>query len=85
MGDQAQHIRERIMDQIPDTIHKLQEVDSGPIQILGDTPSSLLDPGDYLGSIRPSVSKAQCSIRNCRPDVQTRFLAVNVYLSLIHI
>ncbi|KAJ5416136.1 hypothetical protein N7465_004831 [Penicillium sp. CMV-2018d] len=80
MGDQAQNIRERIMDQIPDTIHKLlQEVDSGPIRILGDTPTSLLDPGDYLGSIRPFVSKAQCSIRNCRPDAQTRFLAVNVY------
>ena len=45
MGDQAQHTRQRIMDQIQDTIHKfLQEIDSKSTRILGKTPNCLLDP-----------------------------------------
>ncbi|OQD68836.1 hypothetical protein PENDEC_c030G03370 [Penicillium decumbens] len=80
MGDQGEHIRERIMNQIPDTIRDfLQQAASTPIRILGDTPNSLLISGDYLGSIRPFVSKTQSSIRDCCPDAQTRFLTVNIY------
>lgn len=80
MEDQTQHMRDRIMNQIPGTICSLfREVDSKPIRILGDTPNRLLDSGDYLGSIHPFISKAQKSIRDCRPDIETRFLAVDVY------
>ncbi|KAK1139213.1 hypothetical protein N8T08_001208 [Aspergillus melleus] len=67
------------MNQIPDTISKLlDELDTQPIRILGDTPTSFLDPGDYLGSIGPFVWKAECAIHACRPDLQTRFLAMNM-------
>ncbi|CAG8947623.1 unnamed protein product [Penicillium salamii] len=80
MEDQTQHLRNLIINQIPDTIHNLlQEVDSGPIRILGDTPNSLLDSRDYLGSIQPFISKVQNSIHDCRPEIETRFLAMNVY------
>ncbi|EKV05142.1 hypothetical protein PDIG_38410 [Penicillium digitatum PHI26] len=75
-----QQIRERIMGQISDTIKSfLQSVDSSPIRILGDVPNSILDSRDYLGSIRPFVSKVEGSLRKDRPDNQTSFLAVNIY------
>ena len=80
MDDSKQKIRERIICHIPDVIQCfLQTVDSTPIRILGDTPNSLLDPRDYLGSIRPFVSNLEDSIRESRPDSQTRFLAVKIY------
>ncbi|CAG8107628.1 unnamed protein product [Penicillium salamii] len=79
MEDQT-HLRDLIINQIPDTIHNLlQEVDSSPIRILGDTPNSLLDSRDYLESIQPFIPKIQNSIYDYRPDIETRFLAVNVY------
>lgn len=73
MGDQA---NKRIMDQIPDTILKLlQEVDPRPVRILGGTPNSLLDPGDYLGfntsiCVKGSVFYSQVSSRS--PDSFSR-------------
>lgn len=57
----------------------LQAVDSTAIRILGDTPNSILDPKDYLGSIRVFVSTVESTIRRFRPDSQTSFLAVNIY------
>ncbi|KAJ5924423.1 hypothetical protein N7466_008610 [Penicillium verhagenii] len=79
MADQASQIREQIMNQIPSTIHKFLQGVSTPIRILGDTPNSLLDSGDYLASLRPFVSKTESSIRDCCPDIQTCFIAVNIY------
>ncbi|CAG8378940.1 unnamed protein product [Penicillium salamii] len=77
MEDQT-HLRDLIINQIPDTIHNLlQEVDLSPIRILGDTPNSLLDSRYYLESIQPFISQTQNSIHHYRPDIETRFLAVN--------
>ncbi|KAJ5213356.1 hypothetical protein N7449_000525 [Penicillium cf. viridicatum] len=80
MDDSKQKIREQIISHIPDVIqYFLRTVDSTPIRILGDTPNSLLDPGNYLGSIRPFVSNLEDAIRESRPDSQTCFLAVKIY------
>ncbi|QKX63326.1 uncharacterized protein TRUGW13939_10496 [Talaromyces rugulosus] len=80
MEDSKQQIREHIMDQIPDTIKNfLQTVDPAAIRILGDTPNSVLDSRDYLGSIRPFVSAVERSLRQHRLDNQTSFLAVSIY------
>ncbi|KAJ5958321.1 uncharacterized protein N7479_005471 [Penicillium vulpinum] len=80
MEGSRQQTRESILGQIPDTIQSfLQTVDTRAIRILGDTPNSVLDPGDYLGSVRPFVSKVESSLRQHCPDNQTSFLAVNIY------
>ncbi|KAL1974660.1 hypothetical protein VTN31DRAFT_4864 [Thermomyces dupontii] len=73
-------IRDSIIGQIPDLITSLLDtIGSAATRILGDTPNSLLDPSDYLGSIRPFVSRIEESLHDLRPDIQTRFLALNVY------
>ncbi|GLA55911.1 hypothetical protein CBS76997_11395 [Aspergillus niger] len=75
-----EQMRIMIMDQIHDTMRKfLNEADSAPIRILGDTPTKILDSKDYLKSISAFVEKVQESVRECRRNVQTRFLAVNIY------
>lgn len=56
MEDSKQQIRERIISHIPNLIQDLLEtVDSTPIQIPGDTPNSVLDPGDYLRSTHLAI------------------------------
>ncbi|PWY96314.1 hypothetical protein BO94DRAFT_541149 [Aspergillus sclerotioniger CBS 115572] len=80
MGDSKHLIREHIIDQIPRIIFELlQKVDSTAIRILGDTPTSVLDPGDYLKSIRPFVSKIQDCVHESYPEYKTCFLSVNIY------
>ncbi|KGO67137.1 hypothetical protein PITC_020430 [Penicillium italicum] len=80
MNDYKQQSREHIMSQIPNTIQNfLQTFDSTAIRILGDTPNSILDSEDYLGSIRVFVSTVESALRRFRPDIQTKFLAVNIY------
>lgn len=80
MDESKQRMREHIMSQIPETISNfLDGVGSTPIRILGDTPNSALDPEEYLESVRPFVSKVEESIRQHRPDAETRFVAVNIY------
>lgn len=80
MEESKQQTRERILSQIPETINNfLDTVDSTAIRILGDTPNSVLDPEEYLESVRPFVSKVEESIHQHRPDAQTRFLAFSIY------
>ncbi|XRM43591.1 hypothetical protein ABZX51_006754 [Aspergillus tubingensis] len=75
-----EQIRVMIMDQIHHVMRKfLSEVDSAPIRILGDTPTKILDSKDFLKSISVFVEKVQDSVRECRGNDQTRFLAVNIY------
>jgi hypothetical protein len=73
-------IRVLIMNKVRDTIRDfLDGVGPTPIRILGDTPTKILDPKDYLKSITAFVTEVQNSVGEFRPDIQTRFLAVNVY------
>ncbi|PLN84112.1 hypothetical protein BDW42DRAFT_163661 [Aspergillus taichungensis] len=75
-----EQLRDLIMNQIHGTIKDfLKGVDSTPIRILGDTPTRILDSGDYLRSISEFAMKVQASVRECRQDSQARFLAVNIY------
>ncbi|RAL06175.1 uncharacterized protein BO80DRAFT_2922 [Aspergillus ibericus CBS 121593] len=80
MDDSTQRIREHIIRQIRVVLFKfLPDVGSGPIRILGDTPNSILDPKDYLGSIRPFVSEVQNCLHEHHPNNEARFVAVNIY------
>jgi hypothetical protein len=81
MVESKQQARERIMGEVPDLIRKLLETvqDSTAMRILGDTPNSILDSEDYLGSIRPFVSKVEESLREHCPGSQTTFLAATIY------
>lgn len=47
-------------------------------RLFSDTPTAILDSDDYLKSILPFVTKAQESVNNCRPNAETRFLAVRI-------
>lgn len=49
------------------------------MRILGDTPNSILDPKDYLGSIRPFVTKIQNCVHEFNANIKTCFIAVNIY------
>ena len=69
------------MAQIPRIMFEfLQELHSeDAVRILGDIPNSVLDPRDYLESIRPFVLKVQHCLREYRAGCETRFVAANVY------
>ncbi|PYI06162.1 hypothetical protein BO78DRAFT_397577 [Aspergillus sclerotiicarbonarius CBS 121057] len=68
------------LNQIPDIISSfLNNTDSTPIRILGDTPTTTLDSNDYFASISATVKKVDESVRNARPATQTRFLAAAIY------
>ncbi|PYI34317.1 hypothetical protein BP00DRAFT_413215 [Aspergillus indologenus CBS 114.80] len=47
-------------------------------RLVGDTPTAILDSEDYLTSIEPFVTKVQQSVNYCRPDAETRFLALRI-------
>lgn len=71
---------QHILRQIPDIIQTfLQNTDSMAIRILGDTPNSLLDPEDYLGSIRVFVSTVEIPLCQFRPDSHALFLAAKIF------
>ncbi|PYH98816.1 hypothetical protein BO71DRAFT_292985, partial [Aspergillus ellipticus CBS 707.79] len=57
----------------------LRMIHSGPMRILGDTLNSMLDPKDYLGSIRPFATQVQDCLREYNANNETRFIAVNIY------
>ncbi|BDD59386.1 hypothetical protein MPDQ_003043 [Monascus purpureus] len=80
MGDSTQQIRDHIMRQISEILPEfLRNVDSSAIRILGDTPNSILDPEDYLGSISPFALKVQDCLHEFDEDNRTCFVAVNIY------
>ncbi|KAL2830944.1 hypothetical protein BJY01DRAFT_226862 [Aspergillus pseudoustus] len=68
IASQIQHI----MDQFFQTTTPIR------FRLLGDTPTAILDPEDYLTSIEPFVTKVQQSVITCRPDAETRFLALRI-------
>ncbi|KAL2801967.1 hypothetical protein BJX63DRAFT_426402 [Aspergillus granulosus] len=71
--------RDFIISQIQSTIRQLfRQAIPSRFRLIGDTPTAILDSDDYLMSILPFVTKAQESIHNCRPDAETRFLALRV-------
>ena len=42
-------------------------------------PNSLLNPEDYIGSIRPFITKTEDAIHDSRSDIKTCFVAANIY------
>ena len=81
MGDSKQRIREHIMTQIPHIMHEfLQELPpENAFRIFGDVPNSVLNPEDYLESIRPFASKVQHCPHDYHADNRTCFVAANIY------
>ncbi|GKZ28679.1 hypothetical protein AbraIFM66950_011115 [Aspergillus brasiliensis] len=80
MDDSTHQIRERIIRQIRAVLSEFPpDVGSSTIRILGDTPNSILDPQDYLKSIRPFVSETEECLKKIHPDNETRFVAAKIY------
>ncbi|KNG79991.1 hypothetical protein ANOM_011916 [Aspergillus nomiae NRRL 13137] len=82
MNGSTQEIRGYIIRQIRVVLSKfLQDVNVGSatIRILGDTPTSILDPEDYLASIYPFVSETEECLKKHHPDNTTRFIATTIY------
>lgn len=80
MDDSTQQSRDHIMRQIQGVLFEfLRDNGSGTMRILGDTPNSILDPKDYLESIRPFASKVQDCLHEYHANNETRFVAVNIY------
>ncbi|OJI86513.1 hypothetical protein ASPTUDRAFT_475569 [Aspergillus tubingensis CBS 134.48] len=74
--------RDRILHQIHGVLFEFlrqSEDTGGPMRILGDTPNSILDPKDYLGSIRPFVTEIQNCVHEFNANIKTCFIAVNIY------
>ncbi|KAL6230633.1 hypothetical protein BDW75DRAFT_248527 [Aspergillus navahoensis] len=68
-----------IISQIKSTIDQFfRQAIPTRFRLVGDTPTAILDSDDYLTSIFPFVTKAQESVNDCRPDVETRFLALRI-------
>lgn len=79
MDDSTQRIREHIIRQIRVVLSEVPpNVGSNTIRILGDTPNSILDPEDYLESIRPFISETEQCLQEYHPDNKTRFVAVKI-------
>lgn len=79
MGDSTKQIHDRIIRQIQVLLSEfLPDVGSGTIRILGDTPNSLLDPEDYLKSIRPFISETEEYLWKLYPDNKTSLFAVEI-------
>ncbi|KAJ5945150.1 hypothetical protein N7516_005318 [Penicillium verrucosum] len=80
MDDSTQQIRSHVMGQIRGILFELPpEVVAGTMRILGDTPNSILDPNNYLKSIRPFAWKVQDGLHQYDKNNTTRFLAVTIY------
>ena len=60
-------------------IEFLRDVGPGTMRSLGDTPNSILDPKDYLESIRAFAVKVQDCLHEYQANNETRFVAVNIY------
>ncbi|KAJ5081173.1 hypothetical protein N7456_013411 [Penicillium angulare] len=73
-------IRDRILSQIPGILTELlSDVGTNTMRILGDTPNSILDPGNYLESIREFAVKVQDSLHKHDANNKTCFVAVTIY------
>ncbi|PLN86097.1 hypothetical protein BDW42DRAFT_107950 [Aspergillus taichungensis] len=80
MDDSIQQIRNHIMRQIQRVLFEfLRDIGPDTMRVLGDIPNSILDPKDYLGSIRPFASKDQDCPHESHASHETRFIAVNIY------
>ncbi|RAK74893.1 uncharacterized protein BO72DRAFT_450350 [Aspergillus fijiensis CBS 313.89] len=81
MDDSTQSmIREHIIRQIREVLSQfLPSVGSDTMRILGVTPNSILEPRNYLESIRPIVSEIEEYLQNNRPDIKTRFVAAKIF------
>ncbi|PWY88019.1 hypothetical protein BO94DRAFT_61290 [Aspergillus sclerotioniger CBS 115572] len=79
MDNTIQPVREHIIRQIRVVLSEfLPDVGSGTLRILGVTPNSLLDPEDYVESIRPFVSETEQYLQKYHPDNETRFIAAKI-------
>ncbi|CAG8208716.1 unnamed protein product [Penicillium olsonii] len=80
MDDSIQQIRNRILGQIREVLFELPEDDvTRTMRILGDTPTRILDPNDYLESIRPFTLEVQNSLCARHGNNTTRLLAVTIH------
>ena len=80
MDDSTQRIREHIIRQIRVVLSEVPpNVGSNTIRILGDTPNSILNPEDYLESIRPFALEVQDCLDEYHTNNTTRFVAVAIY------
>lgn len=50
-----------------------------PIRIVGDTPNSILDHSEFLESIETIIEEVKSAVATCRPDAETRWIAVNKF------
>ncbi|BCR96136.1 uncharacterized protein AKAW2_21076A [Aspergillus luchuensis] len=79
----ADGFRDRILHQIHRVLFDFLQAssdDTTPMRILGDTPNSIIDPKDYLTSIRPFVTEIQNCVREYyNANIKTCFIAVNIY------
>ncbi|KAL3474061.1 hypothetical protein BJX99DRAFT_248516 [Aspergillus californicus] len=55
----------------------LQNLGPAPIRIFGDTPTSILDPANYLQSISQFALQVQDCVREHNPKYTTRFVAAS--------
>ena len=70
----------RIRRTLEESFQESPEVlNSTAIQIMGDTPTAILDSGNYLKSIQPFVTKVENCMGSSCPSAQTRFLAVEIH------
>lgn len=80
MDDSTQQIRSHVMGQIQGILFELPpDVIVGTMRILGDTPNSILDPNNYLESIRPFAWEVQDGLHQYDRNNTTHFLAVTIY------
>ncbi|CAG8376765.1 unnamed protein product [Penicillium salamii] len=50
-----------------------------PLRILGNTPNSILDHSEFLKSINMFVQEVKNTVSACRPDAETRWVAVSKF------
>ena len=80
MDDSTQQIRSHVMGHIRGILFELPlDVIARTMRILGDIPNSILDPNNYLESIRPFASKVQDCLHQYDRNNTTCFLAVTIY------
>lgn len=80
MDDSIQQIRNRILGQIREVLFELPEDDvTGTMRILGVTRNRILDPNDYLESIRPFALEVQDSLHARHGNNTTRLLAITIH------
>ncbi|KAJ5709523.1 hypothetical protein N7493_009814 [Penicillium malachiteum] len=80
LDEKYQKIRNHILCQIPVVLSELlRNVGSCTMRILGDTPNSVLDHEDRLGSLQSFISAVEDCVRQHHPDDKTLFVAVKFF------